>query len=437
MKVPGTRMPLLFALLFLFGAIPSVYAQSLNSGGMVPRHTRKAPVDITKVPSFAGTPSSLTSLPTGDASTTSGTGGNIFGIQSVATFVGAFAPENPNTPSQGVIFPFIMMGNDPLAGGTTTIPTKITEISLQLLNADGSIFTTVPFTSTFEDVMTDSPNFANALIYDSSPVATQLGDAIQRAEFFHTMKSSWHTKLGGPTIVSRITVTVPFFTQVTINGNTVNARSYFTGTASDGSTFVLLLNTLFDSLYSNAVVNDINVGNFTTNAVNMDLFPNTFLFSLNVNNPNTPGGCCVLGFHTYFYEPGAVPQPQWVSIFASYISPGLFGAGFQDVTAMSHEISETFNDPFLGNTTPVWQFPGQPANSTVCQGNLETGDPIEVLANATTTISLTEGTKTLTFHPQNEALLEWFEMGATSNAVDGAFSYPNEAVLTASAVPCP
>jgi hypothetical protein len=25
---------------------------------------------------------------------------------------------------------------------------------------------------------------------------------------------------------------------------------------------------------------------------------------------------------------------------------------------MSHEISETFGDPFLSNRTPVWQFPG-------------------------------------------------------------------------------
>ena len=36
--------------------------------------------------------------------------------------------------------------------------------------------------------------------------------------------------------------------------------------------------------------------------MNLTLFPNTFLFSLNVSNPNTPGSCCVLGFHTYFLD---------------------------------------------------------------------------------------------------------------------------------------
>ena len=43
------------------------------------------------------------------------------------------------------------------------------------------------------------------------------------------------------------------------------------------------------------------------------------------------------------------------------ISPGIFGGGFEDVTAISHEIAETFDDPFVNNITPRWQFPGDPA----------------------------------------------------------------------------
>jgi hypothetical protein len=85
----------------------------------------------------------------------------------------------------------------------------------------------------------------------------------------------------------------------------------------------------------------------------------------------------------------------------------------------------------------VWQFPGQPANSTACQGNLEDGDPIEVLANATSAIEVKHGGFNYTYHPQNIAMYQWFEMGATSSAIDGAFSFPNETVLTQSAIPCP
>ena len=73
----------------------------------------------------------------------------------------------------------------------------------------------------------------------------------------------------------------------------------------------------------------------------------------------------------------------------------------------------------------------------VCQGNLETGDPVEVLPNATVGIFLKDKNQTFLYHPQTEALLQWFEMGKTSDAIAGAFSYPNTTALTQSAVPCP
>ena len=435
MRIPGRYIPVVSAALMVICATMSGYAQNARPSGMVPRYSRKPPVDINAVQ--PGADARLAIGPTGNASTTTGTGGNIIGLVTVPTFAGAFAPGAG--PSLGQIFPFVMMGNDPLVGGTTTIPAKMTEISLTLLNADGTVFNTVPF-APFEDATTDSPNFLNA-IYDSSSTATQFADAVQRAEFFNTGKATWHTKLGGPTIVNHVTLTIPFTFQATFpNGTTGTARSYFTGTAADGSTFVLLLDQLFNQDFDNQVVNDITGGHFTTNALNVEMFPNTFLFSLNANNPNTPGGCCVLGFHTYFLQSGVTPQPRWITLFSSWISPGIFGGGFQDVTGMSHEISEAFNDPFLNNATPVWQFPGQPANSTVCQGNLETGDPVEVLPTATVPITITETAtpnEVFTFHPQTEALLQWFEMGATSNAVGGAFSYPDKTALTKSAVPCP
>jgi hypothetical protein len=212
-------------------------------------------------------------------------------------------------------------------------------------------------------------------------------------------------------------------------------QAYRVGTAPDGNHFVLLLDLLFNALFSNQVINDINAGNFTTDAISHTLLPNTFLFS--INNQGQQSACCVLGFHTFFFDPGAVPQPRWVTEFASWISPGLFGAGFQDVTAMSHEIAEIFGNPFVSNATASWQFPGVPANAKVCQANLEEGDPIEVLPVATVPIILRERKEVFTYHPQIIPLLQWFEMGAKSNAIDGAFSFPDETTLPHSARPCP
>jgi hypothetical protein len=58
--------------------------------------------------------------------------------------------------------------------------------------------------------------------------------------------------------------------------------------------------------------------------------------------------------------------------YSSWISPGLFGAGFQDVTALSHEVAETFSDPFVGfdnvHNITLWWLSGDQ-----CQDLLEVG----------------------------------------------------------------
>lgn len=348
----------------------------------------------------------------------------------IATFDRAFVAQAG--PSTGRDFRFTMAGNDPKLGGTTVFPGRITEVSLQLLAADGSVFQTVPFA--FEQQFLNSPNFVS-LNYRSGN-SIQFEDAVHRAQFFSTMKSSWHSVIV-PKVVDKVTITVPFFVNVQLsNGTIVQARSYFTGTAADANTFVLMLSPLFNFFFDNLVVNEIDLGNFQTDSMNMSLFPNTYLFSLNVNNPNVPGGCCTLGFHTFFLD-GGFPEHRWITQYASWISPGLFGAGFQDVTALSHELAESFGNPFVSNSTPNWQFPGEPATAKVCQANLEEGDPIEVLANATTTEQVTLGKFSFLYHPQNIPLWQWFEMGASSSAIDGAFSFPDETVLPHSALPCP
>lgn len=355
----------------------------------------------------------------------------IDGLDTLATFDGAFIGQAG--VSQGEDFRFTMIGNDPKLGKTTKFPANIDEVDLKLLNADGSVFKTVPY-APFEKLTLESPNF-EPLDYRSGH-NIEYADAIHRAEFFKVMKHDWHTLLI-PKVVNKVTISVPRFVNVRLkDGTIIQARSYFSGTAPDGSTFVEMLSPLFNLFFNNEVINEINIGNFTTDGINMTLFPNTYLFSLNTANPNVPGSCCTLGFHTYFLDDG-IPESRWVTEYASWISPGLFGAGFQDVTALSHETTESFADPFVDNPTPSWQFPGVPAASKDCQANLEEGDPVEVLNNATSAIEVKEGKFDFIYHPQNMALYQWFEMGATSSAIDGAFSFPDESVLPISAVPCP
>jgi hypothetical protein len=353
----------------------------------------------------------------------------IDGLDSVATFSGAFI--NQAGPSTGSLFRFIFMGNHPSAGGTTVIPAQITTVNLQLLNPDGSLRVSMPFT--FRDLVEDSPNFAKTDYRSGKKL--QYSDAVHRAQFFNTMGDDWHTVLD-PHYVNDVTFAIPRFVNVQLpDGSIVPVQAYRVGTAPDGNHFVLMLDLVFNFFYENQVISDISAGNFTTNALSMTLFPNTYLFS--IDDKGQLSNCCVLGFHTYFLDPNAIPQPRFVTQYASWISPGLFGPGFQDVTALSHETAEAFADPFLNNRTASWQFPGVPANAKVCQSNLEEGDPIEVLPVATIPLQVKERNEVFTYHPQIIPLLQWFEMGATSNAIDGAFSFPDETALPHSALPCP
>jgi hypothetical protein len=115
------------------------------------------------------------------------------------------------------------------------------------------------------------------------------------------------------------------------------------------------------------------------------------------------------------------------------MAPGVFSGGAADITPLSHEITEAVNDPFVDNFVPVWQFPGIPG---ACQNTLETGDPVEVLPNSVVNVTIRERHEVFTFHPQTEALLQWFEQLPTSDALGGAFSFPDTTALPHAATPC-
>jgi hypothetical protein len=158
-------------------------------------------------------------------------------------------------------------------------------------------------------------------------------------------------------------------------------------------------------------------GDITQHDISTFLFPNTYLYSGNPNN------CCTLGYHTFDYEVVNKTPRFYVVNYSSWISPNLFCCGFRDVTALSHEVAEIFNDPFvtydgIHNVSQVWLSP-----NGNCQNSIEVGDVVEGLANTSYPITMNG----FTYHPQNEALLQWFTGG--SDSLHGAVSYPDEQVL--------
>lgn len=331
--------------------------------------------------------------------------------RSVPFFRGSFT-------TNGKGFPFAMVGGEPTKGGTTTIATQI-----------------IPVRMVFEGVFL--PNGQNVVLDASGEIThvtaispvwqstqfntgfTQFGDGLQRAEFFATAASDWHTLLATPSIFPTVEIDVPFGDAFVFEFNNV--------------IFALLDANFFGQQLSNILSSEL----ISITSLPITLVNDVFLFE----NGN-PNDCCVLGFHssavvgtqgntsliqTFIFDAWVNPQLQ---IFGTLDQNGNFvvDPDVADINTLSHEVSEWLNDPFGNNLVPPWQFP----NGAGCQGNLETGDPVEVL-NPDGTIIPLHGHN---YHPQTEAMLPWFSRQVPSNAIDGAFSWPDETRLTSPSVPC-
>jgi hypothetical protein len=321
-------------------------------------------------------------------------------IGSVPHFTGSFF-------SEGKAFPYTLVGTKPQAGGTTEIPTQLVPVSM--------------FFEGFEDergepiVLTpghilprikDSPNFRTA------PYATvgnaQFADAVQRAQFFRIMAQDWHTTLGEPQELRPVVIDVPRGL-AKVYRNRSGGGLY---AVVDSAFFISQLNTI------------VQLEELRPEALALVLTANVFL---------SPGvdvkKCCVLGFHTAF-ESGRlanVPQIQTL-VWASWIDQGILGTSVGDITPLSHEISEWMNNPFGNNLVPAWQPLG---GSGGCQTTIETADPLAALPNAGYPVTI-DG---YVYHPQNQVLLAWFTHGPP-DSVDGAFSFPDESLVTRAAQPC-
>ncbi len=365
--------------------------------------------------------------------------GSVLGVDSLQNFSSYFyRPGVDNFGNLQFTWPYTMVGRSPFRGSedreednqTTRIGAPIVAVSLDLRTATGAPrFTPTgsPLISRATQFVTPtlkSPVFSNA-VFDSSERPTQYTDAVQRAEFFHTASEDWHTLLTPRVRTTRTMVLKqapdgkPPIYQFSLNPDGTCCR------------FVLIDINAFVNAFFPATATDTttpigaaeNAGDITTRDMSTFLFNNAFLFF------GTTANCCVIGFHTYDLEPGSAAngwrEKRYVLNYSSWVSPGIFrDNSFFDITALSHELSETFNDPFVNNATPWWLAP-----NGLCQNNLEDGDVIENLPNAQFPMTLNG----FTYHPQNEALLQWFAGQTPSSAIHHAYSYPNTAVLTSAA----
>jgi hypothetical protein len=329
-------------------------------------------------------------------------------------------------PHNGVTYGYNMVGANPnTCSGASCSVTIQADITPVIVNIGGLTFSG-------NDVLAAtlaSPQFATN-DYGSTPAATaagsfpnapalvrgpggtlsqgdagnqlQLEDATMRAQFNKTGNSPYHLILH-PNVLPAVTINVPQNQGVLLQ-------------SGRGVIFADISITWWSA----------QIQNLETSADPTHLpiyLTNNVLLHTGQNVLN----CCVIGFHgtratgngggSNNSNGNAVVQ---TFAWASWVQPGLYSRpdggtdwALQDIHALSHEISEWADDPFVNNTVEPWLTPTAPQYG--CTGILETGDPVVSIGFAMGTNTFEQGpnpngTQSADgyYHPEDETFLPWF-----------------------------
>ena len=324
-------------------------------------------------------------------------------------------------PTNGVTYGYNMAGDeDPrnATAATTTVGVDIIPLDFSFAANGGypingsnvatamvnsPIFKSFDYTST--KYTTDQhylPTKGGTLSPGNSGV--QYADAFMRSQFNKT-GSSYHLVLDTPNVMAPVSISVP-----------QNQGGAFRGTR--GVILGLVNVTWFSSTIQNLM------GQMHLDPTRLPIFitDNVMLFA--------GAQCCIIGYHGAAHSTGLGGGSthgngnQGVQTFsyAAYTRPGTFypgpdGAYFlQDIHALSHEIAEWADDPFVNNTVNPWLTPTAPQYG--CSGYLETGDPVVAIG-----FTLPRNTYFQNgayagdgyWHPEDEVLLPWFSREAPNH----------------------
>ncbi|HEU0027137.1 MAG TPA: hypothetical protein VFQ25_08480 [Ktedonobacterales bacterium] len=345
-------------------------------------------------------------------------------------------------PSNGVTYGYNMAGADPDncsgAACSVTIEADITPI---IVNVGGLTFSG-------NDVLAAtlaSPQFATN-DYGSTPYATagapnvprgpggvlsqgdagnqlQLQDATMRAQFNKTGASGYHLILH-PNVLPTVTINVP---------------------SNQGTLLQSGRGVVFADINISWWSAQIQNLETTADATHLPIYlTDNVLLHIGSNIFN----CCVIGYHgtraagsgggSNNSNGNAVVQ---TFAWASWVQPGIYARpdggtdwALQDIHALSHEIAEWADDPFVNNTVEPWLTPTAPQYG--CTGILETGDPVVAIGFAMGTNTFEQGpnpngTQSADgyYHPEDEVFLPWFMRTApntisepTQSSTDGRYT---------------
>jgi hypothetical protein len=307
--------------------------------------------------------------------------------------------------SGGQAYPLMFVGSQPVSGGqTTAVKNVIIPITVTVPVLDTNLnFTGAEVTldgSSKVDNTLHSPIYRRAeFAVDSHAGRTQWGDAMQRVTFYKSLlphANSWHVLLAHPVIAP-----------------TVNTADFFDGFAidfGDGSPlFAFMAGEFIDGIIASYLA---------TNPLPPDVLPIFVTYNNLLFYGGDPfGGCCVLGYHAAVVT-GSRGNDLVVQtfMFADWNDGGIFtNDNVQDIHALSHEVSEWLNDPFINNVVP----PYANGEGTGCDVIMETGD--QLVGN-----SVPVTLHGYTYHPQTQDILQYFTRETPSSALGGLYRFPDD-----------
>jgi hypothetical protein len=340
-------------------------------------------------------------------------------------------------PDNGVTYGYNMVGADPNnCSGSACSTTVEADITPLIVNIDGLTFSG-------NDVLAAtlaSPQFATN-DYGTTPAATagapnlprgpggvlsqgdagnslQLEDATMRAQFNKTGGSSYHVILH-PNVKPAVVINVP-------NNQGVLLQS------GRGVIFADINISWWSGQIKNleSSADPTHLPIYLTDDVLLHIGTDVF-------------NCCVIGYHgtrATGYGVGSANSNGNAKVqtfaWATYLSPGIYARpnggtywALQDIHALSHEISEWADDPFVNNYVEPWLTPTAPQYG--CTGILETGDPVVAIGFAKGTNTFRQGpnpngTQSADgyYHPEDEVFLPWF-MRTAPNTVSEPTQSPS------------
>ena len=336
-------------------------------------------------------------------------------------------------PNNGITYGYNMVGADPntCSGNACSVTVEVDIVPI-IVNIDGRTYDG-------RDVVTptlQSPQFAlndygatdyatvaanisrgpkgpYALSQNDSGNLLQLQDATMRAQFNKTGASNYHLNLHA-NVLPAVTINVPRNQGVLLQ----SGRGVIFADVDVGWWYAQILNLITKA-----------------DPTHMPLYLTKDVL---LYDGNDIFNCCIIGFHGA--NPGSAHSDGNAKVqtysWASYISPGIYarpngGAAWalQDIHALSHEIAEWADDPFVNNLVEPWLTPTAPQYG--CTGILETGDPVVGIGFAMGTNTFQQGpnpngTQSADgyYHPEDEAFLPWF-MRTAPNTVSEPTQSPS------------